>query len=233
MYGKSVPETAGYRIQAMNDTCKTLALEIQELAAPSIKDSIVTALILFIDNPEHASLEPALAAAVPPDSTPRIYDALLTRLRNLTALFAGEKYLYYSHYPNWNDAWDINVYRKRLQSGDSLSGRIRHAIDDTRDDEPGAILWMSPAAAALDASHLQQAIDRLADCDLVIGADPAGRILLLAFGGRAFEIGIPENLNANIMAETAAGAGLSAIRLELPAAPQSPEDLRRLQIALD
>lgn len=193
----------------------------------------MTALIIFIDNPEHASLEPALEAALPAEDRVKVYSALSDRLRNLTALFAGEKYLYYSHYPNWNDAWDINLYRKRIQIGDAVSERIRQALSDTAEEEPETMLWLSGEASSMAPEMLETAAGLLNDHDLVIGEDPGGSVLLLGFGQKAFTIfesGIPGPVMSDALSGTADAAGITYARIAVPAAPKTLDDLAGLQI---
>jgi hypothetical protein len=217
----------------MSVSLKTDAREIRNLQPFPFNGHTLTALILFIENTEHASLEPALAAAVSEAATPRILEGISARLRDLAALFVGEKYLYYSHYPNWNDAWDINLYRKRIQIGDSPGERIQTAIADSAEDAPEAILWLDGRSAGIGADDLQKATALINMYDLVIGTDPTGKIALLGFGPEAFGLALPEELNPDVMAEAAAAAGLSTARTELPAPPQSVEDLLRLQITVE
>jgi len=207
--------------------------KIRNLQPFQINGYTLTALILFIENPEHASLEPALEAVITDEMRPRIIDALSARLRNLVSLIAGEKYLYYSHYLNWNDAWDINLFRKRIQIGDSVAERVRTAIEDSAEDAPESMLWMNSRAAAIDTETLRHAIGLINMSDLVIGAGPSGEVSLLGLGAEAFGLPLPGEFNADVIEQAAAAAGLSATRVELPALPQSVDDLQRLQITVE
>lgn len=192
----------------------------------------LTSLLLFIDNPEHASLELALDAAIPAGAAASIYDALLGRLQNLAGLFAGEKYLYYSHYPNWNDGWDINLYRKRLQIGETVSARLRQALDDAAEDGPEAICWINLLATALESSHLAAAEAALHTADLVIGASPDGQVPLLGFGAKAYSLALPAGLTAGALQAAAVAAGLRVLLMPLPASPRSLDDLAGLGITV-
>jgi hypothetical protein len=207
--------------------------KIRNLQPAIIQRSVLTSLILFIDNPEYAALEPALGAVIPADATVPVYEALLLRLQNLAALFAGEKYLYYSHYPNWNDAWDINLYRKRIQIGESTGDRVRYAVDATAEETPASIVWIGLGAAALEQEHLSAAVSALQTADVVIGASAAGNLILLGLAPKAYNLDLPADLQPDDLATAAHAAGLEVLRMPLPGGPQNPDELRRLGIAID
>lgn len=207
--------------------------KLRNLQALPTSPYILTALILFIDNPEHASPKPALVAAIPADAVSKAYEGTLARLRNSTALFAGEKYLFYSHYPNWNDGWDINMYRKRIQSGESLPSRITAAVADISEEEPESIIWMGPDSVAVEPAQREDFLAATTKTDLVIGQSDDGEILMLGFGRNAFTFEIPETFIADDLAAHAEVAGLRVVRVNLPAPPSTVEELVQLGINLD
>lgn len=193
---------------------------------------VVKSLILFIDNPEHAVPDDALNPDLVQQAGPEIYTAILDRLKNLTASFTGEKYLHYSHFPNWNDGWDINVYRKRLQTGNDEAGRLQAALEDLSEDHPESVLWMNVSAAAMEADQLQRAETALAETEVLIGETPSGRIILLGLRAAALNMELPAALTADAITERAAAGGLQTARIVLPEPPRSRDDFARLGINL-
>ncbi len=193
----------------------------------------MTSLLLFVDNPEHASLNPELQDALTAEAFPGVYEALSDRLRNLTSLFAGEKYLYYSHYPNWNDGWDINSFRKRIQIGENLCERIQRAIEDASDEAPEGIIWISLNGSSLEPAHLEAIEATLSSTDLLVGESVDGEILVLGLGQGGIELALPEDFEAGAISEAARNAGLSVQHIVLPAPPKSLQDLSRLGIAAE
>jgi rSAM/selenodomain-associated transferase 1 len=89
----------------------------------------LTALIIFIKNPEKGKVKTRLAKDIGDDGALRIYEQLLAHTRSITQDFPAEKFLFYADYPNWNDAWNIGTYHKRIQQGDDLGARMAAAFE--------------------------------------------------------------------------------------------------------
>ena len=137
------------------------------------------ALIIFIKNPEKGKVKTSLAAELGDDAALHIYNQLLEHTRSVTEFFSGEKYLFYSDYPNWNDAWDINTYRKRIQQGDNLGQRMEAAFTSVFDEGHDRAIIIGSDCYELSLQVINTAITDLDTHDVVIGPSHNGGYYLL------------------------------------------------------
>lgn len=136
------------------------------------------ALILFAKNARLGKVKSRLAATVGPQKALAIYEALLERIRQVTAPVRVTKYLYYSDEIEEKDAWDPALFLKRLQRGEDLGARMKNAIAEVLTTHGGAILIGSDIPG-ITTSLLNQAFRVLKDYDLVIGSTEDGGYYLI------------------------------------------------------
>jgi rSAM/selenodomain-associated transferase 1 len=137
------------------------------------------ALIIFIKNPEKGKVMPRLAEDVGDDAALTVYNQLLHHTRVVTQFFSGDKYLFYSDYPNWNDAWDIATYRKRIQQGDDLSQRIQAAVNSVLEEGHDRAIIIGSNCYDLSLQVLNAAVAALDTHEVVIGPAHNGGYYLL------------------------------------------------------
>lgn len=136
------------------------------------------ALILFAKNARLGKVKSRLAATVGPQKALAIYEALLERIRQVTAPVRVTKYLYYSDEIEEKDAWDPALFLKRLQHGEDLGARMKNAFTEILATHGGAVLIGSDIPG-ITTSLLNQAFRALKDYDLVIGSTEDGGYYLI------------------------------------------------------
>jgi len=86
------------------------------------------ALIIFTRNPELGKVKTRLAKTVGDESALNIYKFLLQHTVEITKDLHVDKYVFYSEEIHKNDAWDSDIFRKRLQSGNDLGEKMHNAF---------------------------------------------------------------------------------------------------------
>ena len=78
------------------------------------------ALIIFTRNPELGKVKTRLAKSIGDESALNIYKFLLKHTVKITEDLNVDKYIFYSETIHRDDIWDVNIFRKKLQSGNDL-----------------------------------------------------------------------------------------------------------------
>lgn len=86
------------------------------------------ALIIFTRNPELGKVKTRLAESVGNESALNIYKFLIKHTVEITENQNVDKYVFYSDEIHKNDAWDSDIFRKRLQIGNNLGERMHNAF---------------------------------------------------------------------------------------------------------
>lgn len=139
----------------------------------------LSALIIFIQHPERGAVRPELAGILGEDAALQIHQHLLARTRNVTAHFDGEKFLFYTGYPNWNDAWDIGIYRKRVSQGADDAEQLQNALEVVYEEGHDSALVIGADTYDLTPEILHKAADALAERDVIVGPAHDGGCYLL------------------------------------------------------
>lgn len=88
------------------------------------------ALIIFTRNSELGKVKTRLAKSVSDESALNIYKFLIQHTVEITKDLNMDKYVFYSEEIHKNDAWDSDIFRKKLQSGNDLGERMHNAFDE-------------------------------------------------------------------------------------------------------
>lgn len=135
-------------------------------------------LIIFVKNPELGKVKTRIAATVGDAEALRIYRELLGHTQRVTLQVDATRYLYYGNYINEADQWLTTDYHKLLQSKGDLGDRMHAAINHTLTQCSKAILIGSDCAS-LTPGHLQDALQKLDDADVVLGPTYDGGYYLI------------------------------------------------------
>ncbi len=137
------------------------------------------ALIIFTRNPELGKVKTRLAKTVGDESALNIYKFLIKHTAEITKDLNVDKYVFYSEEIHKDDAWDSDIFRKRLQNGNDLGARMHNAFVE--------IFGMGYAMAIIigcdmfewDKKDLEMAFDSLKNHHFVIGPATDGGYYLL------------------------------------------------------
>lgn len=136
------------------------------------------ALIVFIKNPVLGRVKTRIAATAGEVPALQIYQQLLEITRKQCADYLGTKYLFYSDFIEPLDAWDPNIFIKKLQSGNDLGLRMHHAFSEVFQQHTKVIIIGSDCPY-LTSQHFEQANSLLDTADCVIGPALDGGYYLL------------------------------------------------------
>lgn len=135
-------------------------------------------LIVFIKNPVKGQVKTRLAATMGEDRALAIYQALLTRTRQVCAQAATRRWVFYSDWTDPEDAWASPDFERKLQLGRDLGRRMYHAFVQALNEARRAVIIGSDCPL-IEAAHLEQAFSALDQTNLVIGPSEDGGYYLL------------------------------------------------------
>lgn len=136
------------------------------------------ALIVFIKNPVLGRVKTRIAATAGEVPALQIYQQLLEITRKQCAHYLGTKYLFYSDFIEPLDAWDPNIFIKKLQNGNDLGLRMHNAFSEVFQKHSKVIIIGSDCPY-LTSQHIEQANSLLDTADCVIGPALDGGYYLL------------------------------------------------------
>ena len=137
-----------------------------------------SSLIIFIKNPRLGKVKTRLAATAGDERALRIYQALLEHTRHLALNLPVRRFLYYSDFIDWNDAWQVDSFEKKVQQGEDLGQRMSHAFQKVLSRSKKAVIIGSDCAS-LTVSILREAFSALDQAPFVVGPATDGGYYLL------------------------------------------------------
>lgn len=137
------------------------------------------ALIIFTRNPELGKVKTRLAKTVGDESALNIYKFLLNHTVQITKYLDVDKYVFYSEKIHRNDIWDLDIFRKKLQSSGDLGEKMKNAfLEILRMGYENAVIIGSDMVD-LNRKDLEAAFDALQNSQTVIGPATDGGYYLL------------------------------------------------------
>jgi hypothetical protein len=143
-----------------------------------MKSGASEVLLLFVKNARLGKVKSRLAAKVGEERALKIYLALLEHTRQVALSVPVERHIYYSDYPEPDDAWQSAHFSKKIQRGKDIGERMANAFDEALCHSEKAVLVGSDIPG-LSAGILKEAFDKLDDFDLVLGPAEDGGYYLI------------------------------------------------------
>src|SRR5271157_456 len=144
---------------------------------------MANALIILVRNPVRGVVKTRLASAIGDDRALRVYRRLLEYTRSTTRGIISKKFLFYSDWVETSDAWDNEVYDKRLQLGSNLGERMWQAFETAFTEFKGGpnnkVVIIGSDCMEITAALIDAAFQLLDDHDLAIGPASDGGYYLL------------------------------------------------------
>lgn len=137
------------------------------------------ALIIFTRNPELGKVKTRLAKTVGDESALNIYKFLLQHTVEITKDLHVDKYVFYSEEIHKNDAWDADIFRKRLQSGNDLGEKMHNAFVEVFNMGYEMAIVIGCDMFEMERMDLETAFDALQTNSFVIGPAQDGGYYLL------------------------------------------------------
>lgn len=136
-------------------------------------------LLIFTRNPELGKVKTRLAATVGDKTALDIYNFLLEHTRQISMNLDVTRHLYYSEEIHTQDAWQNSLYEKRLQLGDDLGDRMKHAFENGLEEGFKKVVIIGSDIYDLQATDIEDAFAALDHNDVVIGPAADGGYYLL------------------------------------------------------
>ncbi len=136
-------------------------------------------LLIFTRNPELGKAKTRLAKSVGDETALEIYKFLLGKTKEVTQNLTCDKAVYYSVKVRDNDIWDANTYQKHQQKGEDLGARMQNAFQNSFDTGYEKTLIIGSDLYDLTPNHINEALKKLDDNDVVIGPAEDGGYYLL------------------------------------------------------
>ncbi len=136
-------------------------------------------ILIFTRNPELGKVKTRLAEGIGDKNALEIYEFLLNHTNEIVKEIRVSKRVLYSEEINRDDIWDNAIYQKKIQFGNDLGARMRNAFAEGFEDDYKKIVIIGTDLYDLEASDIENALDKLDKHDIVIGpADDGGYYLL-------------------------------------------------------
>ncbi|AVI51040.1 glycosyltransferase [Pukyongia salina] len=136
-------------------------------------------LIIFTRNPELGKVKTRLAATVGNKIALNIYKFLLEHTRQISMELDVSRHLYYSEEIHTKDAWDNSLFDKRLQQGEDLGDRMKHAFQMGLKEGYEKVIIIGSDIYELDTADIEDAFSALDHNEVVIGPAADGGYYLL------------------------------------------------------
>lgn len=137
------------------------------------------ALLIFTRNPELGKVKTRLAKTVGDESALNIYEFLIQHTIEATKDLKVDKYVFYSEEIHKNDAWDSEIFKKKLQDGSDLGERMHNAFVEIFNMGYAKTIIIGCDMFDWQKEDLEVAFDSLKNCDFVIGPATDGGYYLL------------------------------------------------------
>ena len=136
------------------------------------------ALIIFIKNPIIGEVKTRLGKTIGNVKAHQIYLELLKHTRDITVSLNIDKFVYYSKYIDEQDIWDLNIYKKNVQSGSNLGERMKNAIKEQLVDYSSVVLIGSDIYE-LNSNIIIESFELLKSSDVCLGPSEDGGYYLI------------------------------------------------------
>jgi rSAM/selenodomain-associated transferase 1 len=147
-------------------------------------------LIIFYRNPELGKVKNRLAVTVGEERALALYLLMAAHARNVTLTLSVDRVVYYSEFIDTEDSWLNQDFTKRLQHGDGLGEKMKHAFEESFRSGYESVCIIGTDCFELTSEILDNAFASLETNDAVIGPAADGGYYLLGMNGY-----IPEFFN--------------------------------------
>ena len=147
-------------------------------------------LIVFVRNPVLGTVKTRLAVSIGDEKALEVYKDLIEKCRRECLAVDAKKNLFYSK-AILNDAWDNEAFTKYIQNEGDLGDKITAAFREIFKEE-GKVVIIGSDCYDLDAKTIEEAFEKLADSDVVIGPANDGGYYLL--GTNSFQPELFQNI---------------------------------------
>jgi rSAM/selenodomain-associated transferase 1 len=136
------------------------------------------ALIIFVGDPEPGSAETRLANNIGKENAMQVYSQQRRQVHDAACAMDCDRFVYYGQ-SNGNDQWDDRLFSKRQQEGANPGEKKSNAFFELFEEGFRKIVLVEGGFPGIDAQLLNDAFERLATNDIVIGPTEDGKYYLM------------------------------------------------------
>ncbi|EOR95537.1 Glycosyltransferase [Arcticibacter svalbardensis MN12-7] len=189
------------------------------------------ALLIFVKNAVKGKVKTRLAATIGDDAALEVYNRLLVHTENSTKDTCAHKIVLYSDFIDSDDIWKEELYDKQIQSGKSLGERMRNAFDYAFRWENEKVAIIGSDCFEINSDIIDQAFEKLGNCEVVIGPALDGGYYLLALNKLHNELFVNIDWSTDkVLSQTieiCENNGLKVARLQALSDIDNEEDLNK------
>ena len=134
-------------------------------------------LVIFTKNPVLGSAKTRIGKVKGDDIALKVYNRLLDFTCTMASQVSGKKVVYFNHFIEEEGIWD-DGYEKRLQVDGNLGAKMASAFEEEFTNSSRIILIGSDCAE-ISAKDIENAFEKLLNCDLVLGPAEDGGYYLI------------------------------------------------------
>ncbi|SFN38772.1 hypothetical protein SAMN04487989_10198 [Bizionia echini] len=128
-----------------------------------------SALIIFTRNPELGKCKTRLAKTIGNESALEIYKHLLKHTAETAKNVSVDRYVFYSEAIQKEDIWNSDFFKKKLQEGSDLGGRMENAFSELFQLGYEKVLIIGSDLLDLNAEIISEGFQKLNKNDYVLG----------------------------------------------------------------
>lgn len=136
-------------------------------------------MLIFIRNPQLGKVKTRIARTAGDAEALRIYHILLAKTRVAALGLHVKRLLFYSNFLEEQDIWNPHYFHKKVQEGDDLGARMRHAFETAFAEGAKKAIIIGSDCPELTGPDILQAFSRLDRVDVVLGPVYDGGYYLL------------------------------------------------------
>ncbi len=136
-------------------------------------------LIIFYRNPELGKVKSRLAVTVGEERALAIYLLMAAHTRTISLSIPFDKVVYYSRFIDREDNWPNGDFQKRLQQGEDLGERMKHAFEESFQLGYDSVCIVGTDCLELTEKILITAFEAMTNQDAVVGPAVDGGYYLL------------------------------------------------------
>ncbi len=136
--------------------------------------------MIFIKNPIPGKVKTRLGKDIGHEKAVTYYKKLLEITRVTAEATPADKWLWYGDFINEADPWDSSIFTKKLQHTGNLGQRMQMAFEEAFTNGYKKVAIIGSDCPEMTSDILEEAFERLDDCDVVIGPANDGGYYLLA-----------------------------------------------------
>ncbi|MTI87259.1 MAG: glycosyltransferase [Balneolaceae bacterium] len=137
-------------------------------------------LIIFVKNEEAGKVKTRLAASEGDNKALEIYQQLLKYTHAQAQHAEADKEVWYSRFKAEEDIWASGGFTKKIQTGNDLGERMSAAFRESFiQPEIQRVVLIGSDCAEITTSIIEKALEKLKNCDLVLGPAEDGGYYLI------------------------------------------------------